>query len=79
MWETVILCGLGLVMAEIYSRTRRPKLYAFLNSALGVGSMLMMRLITEGFSVTSFNSAFSAILGVPGTALIYIMNISGVV
>lgn len=79
MYEAIILCVLGLVITEIYSRTKHPKLYAFLNIIAGSGSLVILQALTAGFPITVYNSAFSAILGVPGTVLIYIMNVSGVI
>lgn len=78
MAEILILCAFGAIVTEIYVRTRRPKLYAFLNSAAGIGSMLLIQYITEGgFAVNAYNSALSAILGVPGGVLLFILNIVG--
>lgn len=78
MAEILILCALGVIVAEIYARTRRPKLYAFLNSAAGVGSMLLVQYMTgNGFLVNAYSSALSAILGVPGAALLFIINVTG--
>lgn len=79
MYEILILCLLGVIMTEIYSRTKRPKLYAFLNVIIGSGSFIVLQSLTDTLSVTNFNSALSAILGVPGTVLIYIVNALGVI
>lgn len=79
MYEILILCFLGVILIEIYSRTRRPKLYAFMNVVLGSGSLIVLQSLTGNFPITVFNSALSAVLGAPGTALIYIVNSLGVI
>lgn len=76
MAEIIILCVMGLIMAEVYVRTKRPKLYAFLNTAAGTGGMLLVQLITKSeICVTGFNTAISGILGMPGAVLCVIMEI----
>lgn len=78
MIEVVVLCVLGVLTAEIYVRTKHPKLYALVNSALGLGGILLIRFATAGeIAVTGYNSAFSAILGIPGAILVYISQIGG--
>lgn len=77
MAQILVLCTFGVIVTEIYIRTRRPKLYAFLNSAAGVGTMLLMQYIAGGFAVNAYNSALSAILGIPGAVLLFIVNITG--
>lgn len=77
MLEIVILVVLGLIMTEAYIHTKRPKLYAALNTAFGAISLVLVQTLSGGFNVTIYNSAISAILGVPGTILLYIMNTGG--
>lgn len=78
MAEIVILCVLALIMSEIYSRTSRPKLYAFLNTAAGAGSLLLSQLMINGsICVNNYSCAFSAILGIPGTVLVSLLQMGG--
>ncbi len=78
MVEAVILCALALIMGEIYTRTKHPKLYALLNTAAGVGCMLLAQFCLNGtIRVNSFNGAVSGILGVPGAILCAILQIGG--
>lgn len=75
MTEIVILAAVGLIMTEIYVKTKRPKRYALINSVLGIGGLLLVKLISPGLAVTFCNSAFSAVLGLPGAALIYFSGV----
>ena len=76
MVEIIVLSVLAVIVAEVYAHARRPKLFAFFNSAAGVGGMLLSQyLTTGGFTVTMYNSALSAILGIPGAVLIYIAGV----
>lgn len=78
MVETVIMCVLAIIMGEIYSRTARPKLYALLNTAAGVGGLLLSQLMINGdICVNNYNCAFSGILGIPGTILVCLLQIGG--
>jgi len=78
MAEIVILCVLAIAMGEIYSRTKRPKLYALLNTAAGAGSLILSQLIINGgICLNSYNCAFSGILGIPGTVLISLLQTGG--
>lgn len=77
MAEIMILVVLGLIITEVYARTRRPKLYAFINTAVGIASLVLFQVSGGIINITAFNSAFSAILGIPGTVLLYIMSIGG--
>lgn len=72
----ILLCVAGLIVTEIYVRTRRPKLFALINSFLGVGGMLLIESLTGGAaSVNEYSMAISAILGLPGAALMYILGL----
>lgn len=76
MVEIIVLSVLAVIVTEVYAHTRHPKLFAFFNSAAGVGGMLLSQyLTTGGFTVTMYNSALSAILGIPGAVLIYIAGV----
>lgn len=77
MAEIIILAVFGVIITEIYARTRRPKLYAFVNTALGIGSLILWQALSGTINLTAYNSALSAILGIPGTVLLYIMSIGG--
>lgn len=77
MAEIIILAVFGLIMTEVYARTRRPKLYAFLNAAVGVGSLILWQTLSGTINITAYSSALSAILGIPGTVLLYIMSVGG--
>ena len=75
MAEIVILCVLALIVGEVYIRTKRPKLYALLNTAAGAGVLLVLQLAAKGeICITGFNTALSGILGIPGAVLCFIMD-----
>ncbi|MBQ9484379.1 MAG: hypothetical protein IJU82_09320 [Ruminiclostridium sp.] len=69
MPEIITVCVVGVIMAALYSRTSRPKLYAFLNALAGAVSLIASELIFTGSlaGLTLYGSALSVILGVPGT------------
>jgi len=77
MIETVVLVIFALVVTEFYARTRRPKLYAFLNTALGVGSFVLWHSMGGAVDVTAYSGAVSSILGVFGTIFLYIVGMGG--
>ncbi len=78
MPEIIILCLLALIMSEIYVRTKRPKLYAFLNAAIGTGSLIVMQFLIKGaITLNNFNGAVSGILGVPGAILCILLQTGG--
>lgn len=78
MVEIVILCVLAVIMGEIYVRTRRPKLYAFLNTAIGTGSLMAVQFLMNGtVEINNINGAVSGILGIPGTVLCSLLQIGG--
>lgn len=78
MAEILILCGLALIMSQIYSRTKKPKLYALLNTSAGVGVLLLARiLINGGICINNFSCALSGILGVPGAILVSFIEFGG--
>ena len=78
MAEIIALCALGVVMGEVYARTKHPKLYALVNTAAGAGSLLLAQLLLNGeICVNSFNGAFSGILGIPGTILWVLLGTGG--
>lgn len=78
MTEIILLCAMAIAVTEVYVRTRRPKRYALINSALGVGSMLFFQhMLTDEITVTAFNTAFSAIMGVPASLLMLILGYGG--
>lgn len=75
MGQAIFLCVIAVIVAEVYARTRHPKIYALLNSAAGVAIMLLLRHFTAGvWEITPYNSALSAVLGIPGALLIYIVG-----
>lgn len=69
MPEIIAVCVCGTVMAALYKRTDKPKLYAFFNAAAGALSLVAEELVFVGDlnGVTPYNAALSVILGVPGT------------
>ena len=69
MPEIITVCAAGIIMALLYSRTSRPKLYAFLNAFAGAATLVVSELIFTGnlAGLTLYSSALSVILGVPGT------------
>ena len=76
MAEIAVFCVLALIITEIYARTKHPKLYAFINSVLGIAVMLSTQFFGSGtLCVTPYNSAFSAILGVPGALALFIIGL----
>lgn len=78
MAEIIALSVLALIMGEIYARTKRPKLYALLNTAAGAGSLLLAQyLINGGICINSFNCAVSGILGIPGAILCTLLQMGG--
>lgn len=77
MAETIILCIMGAVMCEIYSRTKRPKFYALLNTAAGAGSLFLLQFFSDGVCINNFNSAVSGILGIPGVILCALLGTGG--
>ena len=78
MAEIIMLCVMAVTVAEVYVRTRRPKLYALINSVLGVGGMLLSQyMLTGEMTVTAYNAAFSAIMGVPASLLMLILGYGG--
>lgn len=75
MTEIIVLCVMGVIMSEIYVHTKRPKLYALINSLLGTGSMLCSQFLAGGeINISGYNAAFSAIAGVPATVLSLIIG-----
>lgn len=78
MAEIIALCVLAVIMGEIYSGTRRPKLYALLNTAAGTGCMMLLHLfLNSAISVNSYSCAFSGILGIPGAILVSLLQTGG--
>ncbi len=78
MAQTIFICVLAVIMAEVYVRTRHPKIYALLNSAAGIAGMILLRYFTAGiWEITPYNSALSAVLGIPGALLFYISGLGG--
>ncbi len=77
MAEIIVLCVMGVIMCEIYSRTKRPKLYALLNTAAGAGGLFLLQLFLDGVYINNFNSAISGILGVPGVILCALLGTGG--
>ncbi len=76
MTEIIILSILGILMAELYTRTKRPKLYALLNTSLGGIALAFVQAVSGGMIIIdSYNAAFSAILGLPGAVLVYAAKI----
>lgn len=75
MTDIFILCGLGLIMAELYMHTKRPKLYAVMNSVAGAAALISMQLLgVLSSAVNSFSSGFCAVMGIPGAVLMFILN-----
>lgn len=78
MAEIIVIGIAGLIMCEIYSRTKRPKLYALLNTAAGAGSLLLWQFLSGGtVCINNFNSAVSGILGIPGVILCALLGTGG--
>lgn len=77
MAEIVILCVMGVIMCEVYSRTKHPKLYALLNTAAGVGSLFLWQFFSDCVCINNFNSAVSGILGIPGVILCALLGTGG--
>ncbi len=66
----IFLAAAALLMTELYARTRRPKLYAVLNSAAGIAVLLgVSSAMGTQIQVSWFGAGLSAVLGVPGAAL----------
>lgn len=75
MAEIIAVCIIGVIMCEIYARTKRPKLYAFLNTAAGAGSLILWQFISaDSICINNFNSAVSGILGIPGVILCAVLG-----
>lgn len=74
----IIMCGFilisALIMTGIYIRTKRPKLYA-LGGALTGGLVLVMFSVFCGIEINFYNSALSAVLGIPGAVTIWIITV----
>ena len=78
MVEIIILCTLAVIMSEVYSKTKHPKLYALLNTAAGAGSLILSQLVLKGeICINSYNCAFSGILGIPGAILLSLIHTGG--
>lgn len=77
MAEIITLCFMGLIMCEIYARTKRPKLYALLNTAAGAGSLFLWQFLSDSVCINNFNSAVSGILGIPGVILCTLLGTGG--
>ncbi len=71
MAEIILICIAALIMAAVYSGSRHPKMYAFINTAAGVLSLAASEMLFSGNlnGINYYNTALSAILGVPGTLL----------
>ena len=69
MAEMTVICASAVVMAALYTRTQRPFLYAFFNTAAGLISFAASGIMFSGGleGVTSYSAALPVILGVPGT------------
>lgn len=74
----IILCGIivisAFIMTEIYIRTKRPKLYALIGALSGGLGLAALSVFGET-EVNFFNSALSAVLGLPGAAMIWIISL----
>ena len=71
MAEIILVCTAAIIMAVIYSRSRCPKLYAFINTAAGVISLAACEMLFAGNldGIDIWDTALSAVLGIPGTML----------
>ncbi len=71
MAEIILICTAAVIMAVIYSRSRCPKTYAFVNTAAGVISLAACEMLFSGSldEIDIWDTALSAIFGVPGTML----------
>lgn len=69
MAEITVIFVAAVIMAMLYRRTSRPKLYAFINTAAGMISLVASEIIFDGGvdGITYYNMAVSVILGIPGT------------
>ena len=61
----------ALIMTLVYSRTRHPVLYAFIGTAAGCCTLVLMKTFLGGSdtSVSFLSAAAAAIFGVPGAVL----------
>ena len=71
MSEIILICVSAVIVAVIYSRSRCPKLYALINTAAGILSLAACEMLFTGNlnGIDIWDTALSAILGVPGTML----------
>ncbi len=72
MFGIIFLVLTALLMISVYMRTRKPKLFAAVNSAAGIALFAAVKLFTAGtFTFSAGSAGICAILGVPG-AFLYI-------
>ena len=74
----IIMCAFilisALIMTGIYIRTKRPKLYALLGALSGGLGLAAVSVLGE-IEVNFFNSALSAVLGLPGAVMVWIISV----
>lgn len=71
LYAVIMVCA--FIMTEIYIRTKRPKLYAFIGALSGVSGLVLVSVFCE-IRVNFLNSALSAILGIPGAVMVWIIS-----
>lgn len=66
----------AFIMTGIYIRTKRPKLYALLGALSGGLGLVALSFLSGGKPEINFlNSALSAVLGIPGAVMIWIISV----
>ena len=70
MTVTAVLIA-ALIMTLIYSRTRHPVLYCFLNTLAGCCALILMKTVFTGSAenISFLSASAAAVLGVPGALL----------
>lgn len=64
----------AFIMTGIYIRTKRPKLYAVLGALSGVLGLTVLSVLSGNIEINLVNSALSAILGIPGAVMVWIIS-----
>ena len=74
----IIMCAFilisALIMTGIYIRTKRPKLYAVFGALSGVLGLTVLSVLSGNMEINLVNSALSAILGIPGAVMVWIIS-----
>lgn len=72
LYAVIMVCA--FIMTEIYIRTKRPKLYAVLGALSGVLGLTVLSVLSGNMEINLVNSALSAILGIPGAVMVWIIS-----